>query len=232
MFKTFLALVVLLGYSSIQAWECPKGKIDIGAALIDIDVLESGKTVETLHLRGVKTDATILVYQGWFIKPNFIWAEGDGRLATGGIAVGHCFPVHDKLTLLPSVGYGFSYLRNEIDIPTPLGEREFTRKFHSDSPFISLEFTFKMTEKWILMGYAQYIWSRTITTVKPNFSGSLVPNFSDKSHSAGPNYGLGIEYCVTPKWSLTAGVGYNISLSHEKHGLRAKGAKLGMAYYF
>src|SRR5690242_13336489 len=103
MFKTFVTIVALFVCSSLQCWEWPKGKIDLGAALIDIDVLESGRTVETLHLKGVKGDATILVYKGWFIKPSFIWAQGDGRLATGGVAVGHYFPLHERFSLLPSV---------------------------------------------------------------------------------------------------------------------------------
>lgn len=229
MFKTIVTLFALLVCASAQSWEwpewqCPKGKIDVGAAFIDVDVLESGKTVETLHMVGVKADLTVLFYKGWFIEPNIIWAQGDGRLVAGTIGIGHYFPIGKRLTILPSVGWGFSHLHNEIDLPTPLGKMEFTRKFHSTSPYISLKVNYQLAEKFYVFGYVQYAWSSTKTT--------LVHLLSDKSHSEGPNYAVGVEYSVTPKWSITAGVAYNISLSHEKHGLRAKGAKIGVSYYF
>ena len=42
--------------------------MDICLTLMDIDILESGKTIETLHMKGVKADATVLVYKGFTLS--------------------------------------------------------------------------------------------------------------------------------------------------------------------
>ena len=63
----------------------------------------------------------------------------------------------------------------------------------------------------------------------PDVLGTIV---NDKSHSDGPNYSLGIDYSLSKHWSVMLGFGYNITLSKEKHGIRGKGAKLGLSYYF
>jgi long-subunit fatty acid transport protein len=80
----------------------------------------------------------------------------------------------------------------------------------------------------MVMATYQYAWSRTHTKLTHEHN-KLV---SEKSHSCGPNYTLGVEYYVDDHWAINCGIGYNISLSKEKHGLRGKGAKLGVAYYF
>ncbi|MBA3721813.1 MAG: outer membrane beta-barrel protein [Parachlamydiaceae bacterium] len=197
-----------------------QGKVDIGAACINVDILESGKTVDTLYMKGVRGEATINVYSGWFLKPGFLLAGVHGKLEACNIGIGHFYPVTEKLLLMPSVGAGWSYLRTSIN----LGGKEFTEKFHSTTPYVALEFCYKLTSCWTLMGMYQYGWSKTRTTIEPILRA--------KSHSEGPNYALGFDYSINPNWSITGGVGYNITLSHEKHGLRAKGAKLGIAYFF
>ncbi len=200
-----------------------KGKMDIGPLLMDIDILESGKTTETLHMKGVKGDATILLYQGLCVKPGVIWGEGHGQLVAGSIAVGYYFPLTKKLKVLPNVGITWSHLHTRVDLE-PFGLFNLKETFRSNSPFVGLEIGYSLTEKWTLIGLYQYAWSRTHTKI-----GHVV---SEKSHSCGPNYSLGVDYSVNPHWSVTFGVGYNITLSKEKHGLRGKGAKLGIAYYF
>lgn len=226
--KSFILnlLTFLFISSTTQAEICGTGifgKIDIGPAYAVIDVLESGRTEHTRYLKGFKGDATIVLWKGIFIKPNILWGEGNARLTAGGIGIGQCLPINDCLTLLPSVGINFSYFRTKIDVEEVF-LFDLTEKFRSSSPYICMEFTYKITPKWILMGMYQYAWSHTKTTIDPIIS--------DKSHTCGPNYALGIEYCMNDNWSLTFGVGYNITLSKEKHGLRGKGAKLGLAYYF
>ena len=71
-----------------------KGKIDVGPTLMNIDVLESGKTVETLHMIGAKADTTVLVYEGLYIKPGVLWGTNEGKLWSGSIAVGYYIPHH------------------------------------------------------------------------------------------------------------------------------------------
>jgi hypothetical protein len=41
-----------------------------------------------------------------------------------------------------------------------------------------------------------------------------------------------LETDINDCWSVNIGGAYNISLSHEKHGLRAYGGRLALAYWF
>lgn len=215
--------VILAGLSFSSVYGTLHGKVDLGPTLMDIDILESGKTVETLHMKGVKGDLNLLVYQGLCIKPSFIWGRGHGQLAAGTVAVGYYLPITKKLRILPNVGITWSYLHTRVDFEE-FNLFDLKERFRSNSPFIGMEICYSLTDKWTLMGVYQYAWSHTHTKI-----GSLV---SDKSHSCGPNYSLGVDYSLNEHWSIVFGVGYNITLSKEKHGIRGKGAKLGIAYYF
>lgn len=217
-------LILLCGYQTVEAKCC--GKVDIGPAYIELDILQSGKTIETRRVWVVRGDSTILVWGGYFLKPGFMWGDNHTtKFTAGSIGAGHCFPIGDRLVLMPSVGVAFTYLKVEVDLDLgPFVIEDITEKFHSTSPYIAMEFTYKLNDCWTLMGMYQYAWSKTHTTIG---------DFEEqKSHSCGPNYSLGIDYSINKCWSVTFGVGYNITLSHEKHGLRGKGAKLGLAYYF
>jgi len=221
----FILFCFLFFSYNLQAGCC--GKLDIGATFIDVDFLTSGRTQKTDHMAGYKGDANIQVIGGVVLKPSFIWAKGDGELASGTIGIGHYTPIFKGLTLIPSVGVNFSYVRTTIDVKFPeLGliledQRE---RFRSVSPYVGLEFCYTFLEKWTLMGGYQYAWSRTHTKIS-----SLV---SDTSHCSGSNYTLGLEYSLDKYWAINLGAGYNVSLSKEKHGIRAKGIKIGLAYYF
>lgn len=224
----FSMILFLLGFipSLLQAKIC--GKADIGPTLIDIDVLESGKTVETLHMKGCKADATVLLYQGFCIKPGFLWGEGHGILRAGSIAVGYYLPVTERIKILPNIGVSWSYLRFKVDLED-LQLFDLKERFRSESPFIGMDISFCLTDKWTIIASYQYAWSRTQTKIRSKLLGTVI---DDKSHSCGPNYSLGVDYSLNQNWSIIFGVGYNITLSKEKHGLRGKGAKLGIAYYF
>lgn len=222
----------LMTLAAVAVWIKPlsaeiKGRVDVGPAYIEVDVLQSGKTAHTRHLWAIRGDATIVFWKGIFLKPTVTWGEGNARLAIGGIGIGQCIPITDDLMLMPSVGVVWSYFRTKIDyevsgLPT---FEDLTEKFRSRSPYIALEFSYKIDPKWTLMGVYQYAWSQTHTDIEP-----LISN--EKSHSCGPNYSLAIDYSINCNWSVSLGVGYNITLSKEKHGLRGKGAKLGLVYYF
>ncbi len=199
------------------------GKLDVGPTLIDVDILESGKTVETLHMKGFKGDATILILGGFCLKPGFIWATGHGNLSSFSMGVGQYIPLYDKLLLLPNIGVTWTDLHTRVDFEQ-LGLFDLKEKFRSTSPFIGLEICYKLTKRWTLMATTQYAWSWTHTTID-----ALI---SKKSKSRGPNYSLGVDYSLNQHWSLLFGIGYNSSLSKEKHGIRGKGAKIGVAYYF
>lgn len=126
------------------------------------------------------------------------------------------------------MGIAWSYLSFGIDLEELqlFGLKE---RFRSDSPFIGMELCYSINDKWTLMAVYQYAWSRTQTKIRSDVLGTIV---NDKSHSDGPNYSLGVDYSLNKNWSIIFGVGYNITLSKEKHGIRGKGAKLGLAYYF
>lgn len=226
MLKKIICLNFLFFAISFTGYAGICGKVDVGATLIDLDILKSGHTERTLHMKGFKGDATVQAYKGFVVKPGFIWAKGQGELASGTIAVGHCFPLFKNFTLLPSAGVVCSYVSTRIDLEI-LGLKNLKERFRSTSPFVAVEFSYTFLEKWSLIGCYQYAWSRTHTSIKsPDVS------ISDTSKCCGPNYSLGIEYSIDKNWAVNLGAGYNISLSKEKHGIRGKGLKLGVAYYF
>ena len=200
-----------------------KGRVDLAPVLLDVDLLKSGKTEKTLHMKGVKGDLTLQLYKGVFIKPTAIYAEGKGKIVTGSVALGHYTPLHSKFVIFPEIGMAWSYLRTTIDIE-PFGLFGLKERFRSSSPFVGVEAYYYMTEKLSLMALYQYAWSRTHTKIQPIVS--------EHSHTCGPNYALMLDYKFAPHWSATLGAGYNITLSKEKHGLRGKGVKAGLAYAF
>lgn len=221
-----LSLLCLFAFTySLYAGCC--GKVDLGATIIDLDILKSGHTEETLHMKGLKGDATIQIIGGVVLKPGFIWGQGHGELASASIGIGHCTPIFKGFMLIPSAGVIFSYVRTKVDVEVPefgITFEDQKERFRSISPYAALEFCYTFLEKWTLMGAYQYSWSRTHTKI-----GKIV---SETSHCCGPNYSLGLEYCIDEHWAVNLGAGYNISLSKEKHGIRGKGIKLGVAYYF
>lgn len=200
-----------------------QGRVDIGPALINLDVLQSGKTIESRTLAAIRGDATVIITDGLFVKPSFTLGTRKAKLATGSLALGYCIPIQEKLMLMPQFGYTWTYLHIDIDIDL-LGLSGVRERFRSRGPFVGFDFTYKLTDCLTLMGGYQYIWSRTHTVIKKITD--------DISHSSGPYYTLGLEYRITPQWSFSIGAGYNISLSREKHGLRGKGLKAGIGYYF
>jgi hypothetical protein len=221
-------IFIILGFAHLSLCGEIRGKVDIGPTLMDVDILESGKTVETLHMKGVKADATVLIYQGLCIKPGVMWGSGHGELWSGSVAVGYYLPITQKIKILPNVGCAWSYLHFGLDLEE-LQLFDLHERFRSGSPFIGMEFCYSLTDKWTLMAVYQYAWSHTQTKIRSKMLGTIV---NDKSHSCGPNYSLGVDYSLNKNWSVIFGVGYNITLSKEKHGIRGKGAKLGIAYYF
>lgn len=221
----FFLFVVLCGMRSFIFGEC-HGKVDLGPAFVSLDIIESGRTIETLDMVGVRGDATFLIWKGFCIKPTLTLAkdQSDGRLATGGVGIGHYVPVNEKLCVLPSIGVVFTEIKTHIDIDFGGPVVRFKEKFHSTSPYVGLEVSYDLAKCWKITGVAQYAWSRTHTTVDPFIS--------SKGHSNGPNFGLLLDYMFNDAWSISVGAGYNTSLSREKHGIRARGAKVAIAYWF
>lgn len=210
--------------SVVSAYEL-HGKVDIGPTYLELDFLKSGKTEKTNHMGGAKIDAMVKVWGGVCLKGCTLLGMDDhkGRLSSFSVGVAHYTPVTECLSLIPQVGYTWSYIRGRTEIEM-LGLDNVKEQFHTTSPYVALEACYKITEKLYINACYQYAWCKTHTKI-----GEFV---DDKSHSCGPSYTLGLEYGIDCNWWINAGIGYNISLSKEKHGIRGKGAKIGVAYYF
>lgn len=227
-----MGLAALFHQSSIEATlvaakeiapKACQGKVDFAPAYVHIDILEHQKTVKRMDLLAFKADATIVINNGFCLKPTILAGTGHGAIFSGGLGIGHCIPITNRITLTPYVGCTYTHLRTTIDIPM-LALKDLKERFRSISPYVSLEATIKIAEGWRICGVVQYAWSRTHTTIKHLLS--------DKSNAKGPNYALLLEHDLNDKWSVNIGAAYNISLTKEKHGLRGAGVKLGLARWF
>lgn len=212
---TFLLSTTLLADS--------KAKIDVGPAFIHLDILESGKTIDRMDMPGVRADANYMFENGICIKPTVLYGSNNGSLLSVGASVGQYIPCGDQWSFLPNLGVSYSYVHTTVDFPS-FGLLDLKEKFRSISPFLGLDAYYTFTPTWRICGSFQYAWSRTHTEIQH------LPK--SKSHCQGPIYSLLLEKDITPSWSLNLGMGYNISLTKEKHGLRGTGVKLGLARWY
>lgn len=204
--------------------DCPcKGRVDIGPAFASIDMLESGHTVRTLELWGVRADATILIYKGFCIKPAVLIADGKANLNVYSIGAGFCFPITETITLTPSGGYSETHYKSRISFPA-FGLTHLREKFKSQGGYLAIDGCWTFIPGFRAYAGFQWAWSTVHTTVRPLFK--------SKQHCQGPSYTGCIEYDLLENLSINFAGAYNLSLSKEKHGLRGKGCKLGLVYWF
>lgn len=225
--KSFiLTLVALLSFIETSLCAECQGKADLGVIALKVDMINSGKKTESLDMMGIRGDATILFYKGFCVKPVFIFARdsGHGRLASGSIALGHYVPLSKQICLLPSVGVSTSEIRSMLKYEMFGINFKHKEKFNAISPFVGIDLVYSINDDWVITGVAQYAWARTHTHIE-----KIVRS---KGHSQGPNLGLLVDYYLNKEWSINAGLGYNSSLSKEKHGSRIFGGKVGVAYWF
>jgi hypothetical protein len=218
--KTLFILLFLLSHSVYAGCN---GRVDIGPAYASIDMLESGKTTRTLNLRAVKGDATLIVWDGLCLKPSFLLADGKATLKSGSIGIGYVIPICDNFCITPSYGVTETRFQSHIDFAN-YGLFHLKEKFVSRGQYISLDASWTFADHWRLYGMAQFCWSHVRTKI-----GSFP---TAKNKTEGPNYALAIERDINKQFSISLAAGYNLSLSKEKHGLRGKGIKLGLAYWY
>lgn len=213
------------------------GKVDIGPALARVDVLESGKTVKRLNMAGVRGDLYFVFKDayGFMVKPYALYLTGHhGELINTGISLGFCCPVLKQCTFSPLIGCAYTQLSTRIDIPVEVFPGfdvvfpDIHERFRSVSPYIGFEVAYTFCQGWRLSGLVQYGYSQTHTRLKGFPTGTV----TDNSRSWGPSYSVMLEKDITEKWSINIAGAYNISLTKEKHGLRAAGGKIGIAYWF
>jgi len=223
------AMMFLFSGSALFGGECESkacnARVDIGPAAVRIDVLESGDTVDRMEMFGLRGDISWLVWKGFCLKPTFMTVFGDGDYLMTGIGLGHCFPLSSCLVVTPSVGFNYSYLQTKRDFAA--GPGIFVRlrqKISSTSPYAGIEAAFTFWRCWRLYGSFQYAWSHSVTTIEGQSN--------IETSSSGPNYALVLERDINQCWSVNIGIGYNLTLSKERHGFRGSGAKLGIVRWF
>jgi len=202
------------------------GKLDVGPAFMHIDILESGRTVKRMDMPGVRGEISYRFWKGFYIKPTFVY--GHGSAAKGGmvnttVSLGCCIPLSEKVTISPSIGFGYSHLWTRINLPQ-LQLKNLKENFKSLSPLLSLDLHYTFWEGCRISGTVQYGWAHTHTSIAHLFKG--------KSNSKGFNYAFLIEKDLSDQWSVNFGAAYSLSLSKEKHGIRGTGLKCGLAYWF
>ena len=221
-FLSIVSFILSIFASKYLFGDC-RGKFEVAPTFAHLDILNFGKTVKTMDLPAIKADGNILLYKGLCIRPGFMYGSNRGSLLTTGCGLGFAIP-YKKWCFTPSVGVAYTQLKTHIPIDFFGFKLKVREKFHSWSPYISLEIFYRITKCWRTGIMVQYAWSRSKTTIE-NFG-------SDKSNAKGPNYAFLIERDLNEHWSINLGFAYNISLTREKHGIRGYGMKMGLAYWF
>ncbi len=234
LFKSWLCtFIALLPLCNAFAWELPDvptiGKIDAAPIYIHMDVLENGRTVHKVNMGGARLDGTYVFCGGWTLKSTLMGSFGNGTFGSASAGFGYTLPVSKELIFTPFGGISYTYLRTSFDFFHPefglLLEEGSRHTYKSYSPLVGLDVSYTLCESWRILGTIQYGWAHTRTTI-----GNFVDN--NRSKSEGFAYGLTLEKDITKTMSINAGLGYNNTLSKEKHGLRGYGAKVGFVYWF
>ena len=217
-------------------------KVDLGLAYVHLDNLLSGRTIHSADLAAIRADVNVRLFKGLIIKPTVLYGasapfkvDSEDSLFAATIAVGHCIPFcNDKLILQPNVGWTYTRMKTVFNSSTtqfipPIGPVEVNfsgvkQSFRSNGPAVGLEVYYSFTPCFRTCVAFQYIWSKT--------NSELQGQFSDSSHTQGPSYSAMLEYDINEWWSVNIAGAYNVSLTKEKHGLRAAGAKVGLARWF
>jgi hypothetical protein len=243
--KFFLSLIttlaaLLMGTSQSVEAQC-SAKVDLGAAYVHLDNLTSGVTTHSADLAAIRADVNFKLFEGLIVKPTALYGasnpfhvQSDDSLFAAAITVGHCFPITEKILVQPNVGYTYTKMKTVFSgvvtnfIP-PCGPTEIhfhglKQSFTSNGPSLGLEGYYFFTKRFRLCLAVQYIWSKTDAEVHGIYN--------DKSHTKGPSYSGMLEWDINDCWSVNVAGAYNISLTKEKHGLRAAGAKVGIARWF
>ncbi|MEC7840092.1 MAG: hypothetical protein VX777_08645 [Chlamydiota bacterium] len=213
---------MILFSSEVAADKCCR-KLDIGPTAMRVELLECGKRSKKMDMYGVRADGCYVTSFGLNVKPTLLMGWGEGDLYALSLAMGWCVPVGESLIFTPNVGYSWSYLETTIDIPL-LQLKDVENKFRATAPLAGLDVIWNFLPCWRVYGSLQYGWSRSWTKIKDISTCHL--------NTKGPNYGLMLERDLNRKLSANIAFGYNRALSKERHGLKAKGIKLGLVYWF
>lgn len=230
--KTLLLCALSLSFPLLAQ---PKGKIDVGATALEVQVLLSGKKVETTHYYGINSTATIAplcglcgcdsLLDGIVLKPRVLGAwNHDDYIWNTALGIGYYIPVGD-FSITPVIGEFYG------ELSTHAPEVAFGPDVHQHSKsygtYIGIDLSYTWCD-WLFSIAYQYGWTHTKTTYElPGpYSGPF------KEHSSGSSIAGQIDYYITDNWSVNLAAAYNEALTHEKHGYKIYGVRLGMGYTF
>lgn len=234
--KILYSFITLILPLSAFAEKCG-GKVDAGPVYVHLNVLESGHTVKKLDMCGFKVNGTVMLTEdyGFCVKPDILYASGHGELIAGALGFGHVTPINESFCITPSAGLSLTNLRTSVNLTLNplLPKMHFRERFRSLAPYIGLEGTYTIVKGLRVCASIQYSWSRTHTKIEKLDNITQIKGSGKfKGNSKGPSYAMMIEQDLNDKWSLHLGAAYNTSMSHEKHGLRGYGLKIGLAHWF
>lgn len=205
-------------------------KLDISPAYAHLDVLESGRTTKALNMYGVRVDSSFVLDWGPYMRLGAMETHRGGALYQAGVALGFWLPLHECVYVTPLIGVNYSYFRTHAPIRMLnylLAEpMSFRQQFRTRSPFVGAELLVNLPRGWRAGASYNFNWCRSAVTI------TRIGIKNRKNESKGPAYAFFVEKDINACWSLTAAAGYNLALSHEKHGLRGFGGKLGLSYWF
>lgn len=226
MLRRFSLLCLLCCLSSPLSAIC--GKVDGGPAMMRLTNIYLGTKTNKYWLYGVSLAGTIIVKDGWTLKPRLIYGGGDGDLWNVGLGVGYFLPVHKRINITPVVGASYGHLKIDVDLPLmPAGIEQ---TMDSVSPFVGVDVGVTILE-CLTAGFGiQYAWSRSQTTSSHDLLGGKF--FDARSESRGFNFFGQLDYWFNSCWSANLAFASNDSHSKEKHGIKVMGWRLGVGYFF
>lgn len=223
----FFSLVVGLSLvqQDVQA-EC-HGKIDLGAARINMDYVLNGTVQQSMNLWGVSSSATIQVWKALVARPAACKAKGDsGNYFNVGSGVGCFIPVpnYEKLCFIPTIGFVYS----EFDFLADASP--FTNVKHSMNTwcaYAGMDVSWYVHPCVCITGGFQHAWADSDSKVFVPIG--VVPG---KSSSKGWNYLGQVDYYFMECWSVSVAACWMSSRSELNHGSDAVAVRSGIGYKF
>lgn len=200
-----------------------RGKVDVGYADIMIHLHDANLPKKRIPMQGFSLNSTLVVWKGLCLKPHIISGSGrEGHLLNLSLGAG-CYIPFGSFCVLPSVGITRGYLRGFIDLPQ-VGLENIKQRFKTWTPYVGVDVSYTISEKWSVCMMVQYGWATTHFTISRIIS--------QKTHTSGFNLVGQIDYYFTSNWSANFAIAKNESWEDAKVGIVGYGGRLGLGYCF
>ncbi|SCA63466.1 hypothetical protein SCG7109_AP_00070 [Chlamydiales bacterium SCGC AG-110-M15] len=201
------------------------GKIDVGVAIADLELISGGERGKAHTLEGISTNGSIIFSNGFTLKPAAIYAEDAGNYYSLGMGFGWYIPLQEGISILPNVGVSYSRLIARTGLPTGVPNNTEMR-LRSRVQYMGMEVAYKLCEKLLLTGGVQHAWNQSTSS----FSIAALP--TSTAESRGFNYSASLDYYLNESWTVQLAGTIQHSRSNETEGSDAKGVRLGLGYIF